>query len=443
MRSMTSDLPAALIVTAGAVMAVGVGYLAPRQPVLAVAAASLVLVMGLSALQRAALPLACLPLLYVAERLGYGGTDLSVSDLALTLGAGVSLCFAQRPFSPALRNLLWLVVTYQVATLFTVVANPYAANLLEWWHAGVLIAGALLVGWSIGREGLGRVGLLLMIATGLVLATWVIGAGLINYLAGNFEPIYLPFGMHKNFLGTVLATTATIAYVRPDWLRLRPGPALMIFTWLVLAIIATQSRQAIVGLAVVLVILVLRRRTDRRRSQLILLAVVPAVIVVLTLVRDQISSGNQHNSFFSRLTWFQEALEIWSTQPLTGVGLRWWYTDRFPGGIQPPNALLEVITASGLLGLIGFLALMIGSLLVLWRIPPEYGMLAVLVVLGRFVQGQLDAFWVAAQTSIPFVVAGICLGMHARSTDEAQPAAEPAATLPAVPPGATADGRAG
>ena len=145
--------------------------------------------------------------------------------------------------------------------------------------------------------------------------------------------------------------------------------------------------------------------------------------MVLTLVRDQISSGNQHNSFFSRLTWFQEALEIWSTKPLTGVGLRWWYTDRFPGGIQPPNALLEVITASGLLGLIGFLALMIGSLLVLWRIPPEYGMLAVLVVLGRFVQGQLDAFWVAAQTSIPFVVAGICLGMHARSTDEAQPAA--------------------
>lgn len=282
-----------------------------------------------------------------------------------------------------------------------------------------------------------------MLVTGLVLATWVIGDGLANYLAGNFEPIYLPFGMHKNFLGTVLATTATIAYVRPDWLRLRPGPALMIFTWLVLAIIATQSRQAIVGLAVVLVVLVLRRRTDRRRSQLILLAVVPAVIVVLTLVRDQISSGNQHNSFFSRLTWFQEALEIWSTQPLTGVGLRWWYTDRFPGGIQPPNALLEVITASGLLGLIGFLALMIGSLLVLWRIPPEYGMLAVLVVLGRFVQGQLDAFWVAAQTSIPFVVAGICLGMHARSTDEAQPAAEPAATLPAAPPVATADGRAG
>jgi len=416
---MTSDLPAALIVTAGAVMAVGVGYLAPRQPVLAVAAASLVLVMGLSALQRAALPLACLPLLYVAERLGYGGTDLSVSDLALTLGAGVSLCFAQRPFSPALRNLLWLVVTYQVATLFTVVANPYAANLLEWLHAGVLIAGALLVGWSIGRDGLGRAGLLLMLATGLVLATWVVGASLVNYLAGNFEPIYLPFRMHKNFLGTVLATTATIAYVRPAWLRLRPGHAAAIFVWFALAIAVTQSRQAIVGLAVVLAVLVLRKRTDRRRSQLILLAIIPSVIVVMTLVRDQFASGNEHNSAYSRLRWFGDAVDIWQTQPLVGVGLRWWYTDRFPGGFQPPNALLEVLTASGLVGLAGFLVLMVGSVLVLWRIPPEFSMLAVLVVLGRFVQGQLDVFWVAAQTSIPFVIAGICLGTQAWHDHEA------------------------
>lgn len=413
MRSLTTDRSAVALVAVGAAMALGVGWLAPRQPIVAIAVSAAVLVVGISAVQRAALPFLVLPLLYVAQRLGYGGTDLSVSDLGLTLGTLAGLCFAWRPLSTDLRNLLWLVVVYQVATLFTVVANPYAANLLEWLHSGVLVAGALLVGWSVGREGLGRAGLLLMLASATVLATWAIGAGVVQYLQGNFEPVYLPFRMHKNFLGTVLATTATIAYVRPEWLRLRAGPAAAIFVWFALAIAVTQSRQAIVGLAVVLTVLVLRKRTDRRRSQLILLAIIPSVIVVMTLVRDQFASGNEHNSAYSRLRWFSDAVDIWQTQPLVGVGLRWWYTDRFPGGFQPPNALLEVLTASGLIGLAGFLVLMVGSVLVLWRVPPEYGMLAVLVVLGRFVQGQLDVFWVAAQTSIPFVIAGICLGTHA------------------------------
>lgn len=433
MRSLASALPTGALLAAAAILALVVGWIAPQQPILAVVVATAVLALGVSAVQRAAIPLLVLPLLYVAERLGYGATDLSVSDLALTIGMLAAVCFAQRPLSPALRNLLWLVAVYQVATLFTVVANPYAANLLEWLHSGILIAGALMVGWAVGRDGHGRLGLLLMTATAVVLATWVIVVGTIHYLEGNFEPVYLPFRMHKNFLGTTLATSATIAYVRPDWLRLRPALATACFWWIVLGIVMTQSRQAIVGLAVVLVVLVLRRRTDRRRSQVILLAVVPAVVVVLTLVRDQLASGNQHNSVFSRLTWFEEALEIWSTQPLVGVGLRWWYTDRFPGGIQPPNGLLEVLTASGLAGLAGFLALMIGSVLVLWRIPPEYGMLAVLVVIGRFVQGQLDIFWVAAQTSIPFVIAGICLGLHARDEGTAHTREELRATIPDAP----------
>lgn len=431
MRSVIEERgPTAVVVASAAALALAVGWYAPQRPLLALATAVGVLVVGVSSLQRAAVPLLALPLLYVAQRAGFGGTDLSVSDLALATATLSATLFARHPFSAPMRSLLWLVVVYQVATLFTVVANPYAANLLEWFHSGVLVGGALLVGWAIGREGLGRAGMVLLLATAVVLATWVVVAGIAQYLAGNFEPVYLPFRMHKNFLGTVLGTTAVIAYARPTWLKLGPALATTVFWWLSAAVAITQSRQAIVALAVVLAVLVLRTRTDRHRSRLILLLVVPAVAVVLTLVRDQFTSGNEHNSFFSRLTWFQEALQIWSTQPLAGVGLRWWYTDRFPGGLQPPNALLEVITASGIVGLAGFLTLMIGSVVVLWRVPPQYGMVAVLVVLGRFVQGQLDVFWVAAQTSIPFVIAGVCLGMSARHDDEQRARDELEATAP-------------
>ena len=65
-----------------------------------------------------------------------------------------------------------------------------------------------------------------------------------------------------------------------------------------------------------------------------------------------------------------------------------------------------------MLGLFGFLVMWIGVLVVLWRIDPRFGTLAVAVVLCRFVQAQFDLFWIAAQVSIPFVIAGICRAMR-------------------------------
>jgi hypothetical protein len=41
-----------------------------------------------------------------------------------------------------------------------------------------------------------------------------------------------------------------------------------------------------------------------------------------------------------------------------------------------------------------------------------------MVVLSRIVQGQLDLFWVAVQTSIPFLIVGICLGAQGREIAE-------------------------
>jgi hypothetical protein len=136
------------------------------------------------------------------------------------------------------------------------------------------------------------------------------------------------------------------------------------------------------------------------------------------LVKDQVATGNEFNSFFQRLTWFQESVDVWLRNPVFGVGLRWWYTDRFPVNFQPPNAEMEVLSSAGVVGLVGFLVLMVGALVVLWKVDPRYGTVAVAVLLSRLVQGQLDLFWVAAQTSIPFVVVGVALGAHAHALHE-------------------------
>lgn len=406
-------LPVALVVGAAG-LALVLGWLAPQHPLIGLVLAGGVLALGVTAFDAGLVPLLSLPLLYVVERVGAGGVDLSVSDVALVIGTVPALLFGQRPYSAPVRTLLWLTVAYQVATLFTVVANPYPANALEWVHAWLLIGGALLLGWSVGRSGHGRTGLLLMLLVACVLGGWVLAQAAIQVTQGSFEPVYLPYRMHKNFLGTVLGITALIAYVRPDWLRLSRRVGLTAFWWLALAVMATQSRQAIVALGLVLLVVLLRSRTDRRRSKAILVAVIPALVVVLTLVRDQIASDNEHNSWYQRLEWFRDALDVWGANPLIGVGLRWWYTDPFRGSSQPPNAEMEVLTSAGVVGLLGFLVLMVGAVLVLWRVDPTYGTLGLLAVLSRFIQGQMDLFWVSAQVSIPFVIAGICLGVQAR-----------------------------
>ena len=51
-----------------------------------------------------------------------------------------------------------------------------------------------------------------------------------------------------------------------------------------------------------------------------------------------------------------------------------------------------------------------GGLVVLLRMNPRYGTLAVAALGSRLVQSQFDLFWVSVQVSVPFVLVGICLG---------------------------------
>src|SRR3954447_24969434 len=147
--------------------------------------------------------------------------------------------------------------------------------------------------------------------------------------------------MHKNFAGCVLGVAAALAYARPAWTGWPKHWSLAAFWICVSGILATQSRQALVALALVLIVLVLKREPHRHRSKIILVTVVPTLALVGSLVQDQLASGNQFNSAFQRLAWFQDSVEVWSQQPWVGVGLRWWYTDRFPVSFQPPNAEME------------------------------------------------------------------------------------------------------
>jgi O-antigen ligase len=216
----------------------------------------------------------------------------------------------------------------------------------------------------------------------------------------------------------VLGFSAVLAYARPTWVRWSRTFALGAF-WLSAAGVAvTQSRQAMVGLGVAVFVISVRSDPVRRRSKMILLAVIPAVVLVGTLVRDEVAEGNVHSSVFQRLTWFEDTMSVVESSPLFGAGLRYWTAGRTDFQFQPPNAELEVLASAGVVGLIGFVFLLVGALVVLWRIDPRYGTLAFAILLSRVVQGQFDLFWAAVQVSVPFVVVGVCLGALARDEED-------------------------
>jgi predicted membrane protein len=385
----------------------------PQLPLLV---GGLILFLGLVVADPALVPLVSLPLLLVTARLSIGGVDLAVSDALLVVALIPSLLVLLGGASRPMRQVMWLGVLYQVATLFTIVRNPYQANVVEWFHAGALVLGAVIVGWALGRRGHGGGSLTVLAVTTVLLAVITLVQAVMQYQEGNFGPVEMswPYQVQKNAIGTVFALVGVVLYVRPAWTRWSRGWALLGFWIVVAALMATQSRQAIIALAVAVSVLVMRRTTTRRRSKGILLAIIPALVGVSAMVQEQVRSGNEFNSFFQRLTWFEDSMAIWSTDPWFGVGLRWWYTDRFPEAFQPPNALIDTMTAAGIIGLAAFLTLLVGTWLVARRLDPTYGVLAELVLLARLIQSQFDLFWVAVQVSLPFIILGLCLGAAAR-----------------------------
>ncbi|MEO6790662.1 MAG: hypothetical protein ABI187_06800, partial [Ornithinibacter sp.] len=135
---------------AGAVMlALGIGWLAPHRPLYAVLVGAAVLALGVSLLEPAMLPFGAVCCAVLALRVGGATLDFTVADAALGLATLPALVLAIRPLSPPMRSLLWLTTAYLALTSFTLIANPYRANAVEWVHQGVLVGGALIVGWAV------------------------------------------------------------------------------------------------------------------------------------------------------------------------------------------------------------------------------------------------------------------------------------------------------
>lgn len=406
-RTSFADLGATLFAVALLLILAGaLGIMSADYGTVAILVAIGVLAVGIASTDIVLLPVLAFPATLVMIRTG----PLSVSDLVLAMAMLPAILLYRRAEAKDLQPLLWAGITYQALLVPTLLLNPYAENFLEWVHELVLVIGGLLVGWVVGRHGKARTALnfYLVVCVGISIAAVFTGFYMLVD-SGSFGPVYLP-SLHKNFIGNTLAFALLMVWVRPDWLGWNRQVATIVMVICAAGIAASGSRQAMVSVFVAIAILALRSRAKGGgRGRVLLLALLPGVFFVANSVSDQLEEDNPFNSVAQRLAWFTEALDIWQTSPLFGVGLRWWYTGNY-SSFQPPNAFFEMISSAGIVGLIGFLVLCLSGLWVVLTLPPRYGNIAAAIMLARFTQGQLDLYWVAGQASIPWMMAGLVIG---------------------------------
>lgn len=390
-----------------AVVAVGAaaGVLSAHGPVWAALLAMATVLVVIAVIDLALIPVLAVPATMIMDRVG----PMSISDFVLGAATVVALVLVRGKGAITMQPLLWAGAAYLSLAAPQLILNPYLGNVIEWGHEVVLVLGSMVVGFAIGRAGHGRLALstYTLAGCGIAVATIVVA------FSQGFGPVYLGI-LHKNAIGGILMVAALIAFANPPWLDWRPPWAYGAFALCASGILAAQSRQAIIALLVgVMIVGVRPRHHNGKRSRWIWFLLVPVGYFVYAEVTAQLAQNDQFNSSAQRLAWYADSMTVWAMSPLFGVGQRWW-TAGYTGfsGFQPPNAEIEVLTTVGVIGLVGFLVMFAASMWLTAKLPAVYGTIALAVIAARLVQGQFDLYWVAGQSSILWIIAGICYGVR-------------------------------
>jgi len=304
-----------------------------------------------------------------------------------------------------LKQLLVLVFIYQVSTLFSVLDHPNRYDSVEWFHQLILVAGSAIVGYVIVDRGSAKQALSIFLVVASALSLW---AAAVLASHGLHSAALLPGGLQKNFLGDLFVAAVLMAHIKPDWSGLDRQWVQWAQYICVLGVIVSGSRQSIVTLIVVVGVVYLRRRGPNKRSKLLVAALIPAGLVAYVTIAHQLST-TQINSLSIRTLSYHQSLALWQHYPVFGVGERFWYTGMYGRVFQPPNVEISMLATGGIVGLVGFLVLIGGSLRLLWRLPAAVGTVAFAVLFARVIDGQFDIFWVSASGSLPWIIAGMGL----------------------------------
>jgi hypothetical protein len=339
---------------------------------------------------------------------GGAGAGLSLSDLVIVAASAIAVTRIHWSAAPTLRRSIVPIAAFEALLLLTVAAHPNIHDSLEWGHRIFMLAGSLAVGWVVAVSGRARQAVTALLVASLVLALIVLE----HAIALHFKPAQ--FGLYqKNFIGASMWMAFMIAHLNPSWIGVQRRFARVAKYVFGLALLASQSKQAIIALMVVLVYSAIRHPSVRRRSKLLLAALVPLAVVGYFVIAYDVAnvSVNRFNSIGVRLdVSFPAALHLWATSPVFGEGMRWFYLPRFIGYIQPPDIFVETLVAGGIVGMVALVVLLAGSARVFLSLPSGIGTIALVLVLGRAVEAIFDIYWASGGSTLPWLVAGLAIG---------------------------------
>ncbi len=389
---------AALAAAAG--VAVAVNALA------GLAVAGVVLAFGIFVADPVLVAVIVLPGSILIQRVGGASTNLSVADLLVFVAAFVCLFHVDWSRAHHLRRFLRGVVWYQAVLVLVVVVHPFRGDVIEWFHRFSYLAGSTLVGWVVAYNGRAR----------QAFRIYLWGASLLALLAieHSITLHFLPaqWGVYqKNSIGAVMWVAAVVAQLNPPWVAINKVEARVIEVLCLLGLLASQSRQAGILLVVALGTAFLLNSHVRGRIKTVVFIVVPALALVYYSLTQMIRNDPQFNSVAIRFGQIGAAIHVWHESPVFGLGMHFYDLPQYITVTPPPNSLVDNLASTGVVGSLAFLFLVVVTMRSMNALPRMYGTLGLVILLGHYVDGLFDTFWIGGLTIPPMVIAGISLGM--------------------------------
>ncbi len=385
------------------------------------AAGLAVLALGIFVADPILLAVIVLPGSLLVQRVGGSSTNLSVADLLVFVGGVVSLFHIRWKDARFLKQFFHGIIWYQAILFLVVVDHPYRYNIVEWFHRFSYVGGSVLVGWVVASHGRTRQAFRLFLWGSAVLAV----ISMEHAVSLHFHPAQ--FGVYqKNTIGSILWVTIVLAQIRPTWAGIGKTEARVVEVLCIGGLLASQSRQSLILLVLALAVAVLLNPEVRRRSKLILAAAVPLTAVLYYSFSIAARTNPHFNSVSIRFGQIGAALHVWHLSPILGLGMRFYNLPQYVSVTPPPNVFVDNLSTTGIVGSLAFLYLVYATMRTMFRLPASIGTLGLVILLGHYVGGLFDTFWIGASTIAPFIVAGVCLGI----ADLARLAGDPVAGDP-------------
>lgn len=347
-----------------------------------------------------------LPGTILVQRVGGSGTNLSVADLLVFVGAVVCLFQADWRSATNLKRFLGGIAWYQAVLMLVVLVHPFHGDVIEWFHRSSYLAGSTLVGWVVAWHGRARQAFRLFLWGSAALALVTIE----HAVALHFQPAQ--WGAYqKNSIGAVLWVAIVVAQLNPVWARIPKVEARVIEGLCLVGLLATQSRQSAILVVLAIGTAVLLNSDVRARAKMIVFIAAPALGLVYYSFALAFQNNPQFNSVAIRFGQIDAALHVWHQSPWLGLGMRFYNLPQYLTVTAPPNSLVDNLASTGIVGSVAFVFLVFVTMRSLNRLPRIYGTLGFVVLLAHYVDGLFDTFWIGALSIAPFLIAGISLGM--------------------------------